>query len=888
MFWGKDGAMRGNACGACRLLAALVCLVASAAPARSDVPPAAAIVTTRCLDCHDAVAREGGLSLEGLAAEITPETAAVWTKVLHELDTERMPPPDAEQPTRAEREAAILDLEGRLAAVVQTDDDRHRTVFRRLNRDEYRNTIEDLLQLDAPGFDPAEGFPEDIRTHGFATNGESLVTSGFLTRKYLEAAEAAIGRAVHFEPRPEVQTLDLRPPFHNAPTIFYLFDEALWYSRVAKRPQPWQTLLERPGDSPLSGYVPLDEVRAGMPQPGRYRIRVHAEAKFRTADMRLPTKFPLGPEGEWEDGKPLRLQVVSGSLRGIDYTKPENEGPARFIATHQQQAERELGHWDLPDDESVWLECEAWLDAGEYPRFVFPNGVNPGNYRINHYFHENRFALLDKEALARFEDNVERGGGFTIPMWVETPRIRVMQVAIEGPLEPEWPPRSHRAIFGAEPYRSDRAEEVLHAFATKAWRRPVDKKEIAPLVALLRSAEAAGEPAEAAITRGLTGVLCSPPFLYREEQGPRLNDHELAARLSYFLAVSQPDDRLRQFATEGRLTDPAVRRAEAERLLTATTSDRFIDAFLDGWLALWKLGSMAPDRAKFRAYYDDALEPAMRQETRLVFKQLLATNGPAVALLDGDETIMNAGLARLYGIPAATFEAALGKPVEGLSATDLTPDAAGTAPSRSRQQTGFAAVSLPDHRRGGLLGQASILTLTANGVDTSPVIRGAWVLENILGTPPPPPPPNVPVIEPDIRGATTIRERLEKHRAVAACATCHALIDPPGFALESFDAIGRWRDAYTDSEKKPPVDPSGELSGASFKNVMELKRLLVERPERFARCVVEKLLVMALGRELDVADRPAIRQILARAAPDGYRLQDLIVLCCESELFAWK
>jgi hypothetical protein len=880
--------MRGFLCGARCRLTSLMCLVASAATVRADAPPAAAIVTSCCLDCHDAGTREAGLSLEGLDAAITPETAAVWMKVLHELDTERMPPPDAEQPTRVEREAAILDLEGRLATHMQAAGTGHRTVLRRLNRDEYRNTIKDLLQFDAPGFDPADSFPDEVRTHGFATNGESLVTSGFLTRKYLEAAEAAIERAVHFEPRPEEKSWDLRPPFFKDKGLFYLFDEARWYSHVTKEPQPWQTLLERPGDSPLSGYVPLDEVRAGMPQPGRYRIRVHAEAKFRTADMRLPTRFPLGPEGEWADGKPLRLQLVSGSLRGIDFNKPENEGPARFIATHQQQAERELGHWDLPDDEPVWLECEAWLDEAEYPRFVFPNGANPGNYKLNHYFHENRFALLDKEALARFEENVDRGGSMTIPMWVETPRIRVMQVTIEGPLEPEWPPRSHRAIFGAEPYRSDRAEEVLHAFATKAWRRPVNREEVAPLVTLVRSAEAAGEPGEEAITQGLVGALCSPAFLYREEKGPRLDEYELATRLSYFLAVSQPDDELRQLAAEGRLADPAVRRAAAERLLAATTSDRFIDAFLDGWLALWKLGSMAPDRAKFRAYYDDALEPAMRRETRLVFKQLLATNGPAATLLDADATLVNAGLARLYGIPTDSFEAALGQPVEGLSATDLTPDALGTAPSRSRQQTGFALVSLPDHRRGGLLGQASVLTLTANGVDTSPVIRGAWVLENILGTPPPPPPPNVPVIEPDIRGATTIRERLEKHRAVAACATCHALIDPPGFALESFDAIGRWRDTYHDTEKKPPVDPSGDLSGESFKNVAEFKRLLVERPERFARCLVEKLLVMALGRELDVADRPAIRRILARAAPDGYRLRDLVVLCCESELFAWK
>ena len=225
-----------------------------------------------------------------------------------------------------------------------------------------------------------------------------------------------------------------------------------------------------------------------------------------------------------------------------------------------------------------------------------------GNYRLNTYFRENRFALLDKEALARYEENIEKASEMTIPMWFESPRIRVMRVAIDGPLEVEWPPRSHKEIFGAEPYRSDRAEEVLHAFATRAWRRPVDREQVAPMVALVRSAESSGEPAEEAIKRGLAGVLCSPGFLYREEKGPQLDDHETASRLSYFLAVSQPDERLLQLAADHRLERPEVRRAEAERLLTAAaTSDHFLDAFLDGWLALWKLGSMAPDRAKFRA-----------------------------------------------------------------------------------------------------------------------------------------------------------------------------------------------------------------------------------------------------------------------------------------------
>jgi hypothetical protein len=268
--------------------------------------PAARIVTARCLDCHDAATKEAGLSLEGLDAAITPKNFDLWRKVLDELDTERMPPPDAERPTADERRAAVLDLEDRLAAHAKAAGARHPTVFRRLNRDEYHNTIKDLLHLDAPGFDPADGFPGDVRTHGFATNGESLVTSGFLLRRAVEAAETAIDRAVHFESRPEVQTWDLRPPFYKT-KFSYPMAEAQWYARIEKKPQPWQTLLERPGDSPLVGYVPIDDLREGVPLAGRYRIRIEAEAKFRNADMSLPTRFALGPAGEWQEGKPLRL-----------------------------------------------------------------------------------------------------------------------------------------------------------------------------------------------------------------------------------------------------------------------------------------------------------------------------------------------------------------------------------------------------------------------------------------------------------------------------------------------------------------------------------------------------------------------------------------------------
>jgi hypothetical protein len=378
-------------------------------------------------------------------------------------------------------------------------------------------------------------------------------------------------------------------------------------------------------------------------------------------------------------------------------------------------------------------------------------------------------------------------------------------------------------------------------------------------------------------------VLCAPEFLYREERSSKLDGHEIASRLSYFLWSSLPDEKLMASAAAGDLATPEARRKEAERMLADGRSYTFVREFLDGWLAMRKLGSMKPQGGGFNIYFDDNLEPAMRTESRLFFKHLLQTNGPIADFLDSDYTFVNRALAKHYGIDWKAAEPSLGKPVEGLSRDDLQPDGAGDSPSQ-----GFAKVKLTDKRRGGLLGQASVLTLTANGVDTSPVIRGTWLLENILGAPPSPPPPNVPVIEPDIRGATTLRQRLEKHRENAACAGCHRQIDPPGFALESFDAIGRWRGHYMVNSKPLPVDPSGEFNGHEFKDIIGFKQALLQRQPQFARCLVEKLLIHALGRELTAADRPAIRRIVEQAAADGYRLRDLVLLCCESELITRK
>lgn len=840
--------------------------------------------STHCLDCHDDASRQGGLSLKALGDSVTDATAIDWLRVLEQIERGTMPPAKEKQPSEEWRHRAVLALEGALASFSQSKPARDTAVLRRLNRTEYRRTLEDLLHLDLSRRDPTSEFPDDTRSHGFASDGGKLVTSSYLMRHYLTAAKDVVNRAVHFEPQPETRTSSLSAPFEKT-AGGHRHSEREWYAKRLRQPQPYQTLEYR------DSSVPLEELRDGVPVAGWYSIRVLAEAKFRYADM--DSKKMFGGTALIEPSQPHRLAMTLSTLVGVD---PANKDAVRdaLIGSYGDVVSsggRAVAIWDVPDDVTTWLECRVWLEAGQFPQLSFPNGPSASNNRITGFVKENKYTLLDKKQLAAYEE-ANLGGDWGHLIFFETPRIRLHQVEVKGPLHEQWPPASHRTIFGDTPYASAKAGEVLRAFAERAWRRPVAVADVEPILKLVQTAEKVatdvGAPpeqaAQSAITQGVRAVLCAPEFLYREEHASKLNDHEIASRLSYFLWSSLPDEKLMSRAAAGALARPEVRRKEAERMLADGRSDTFVREFLDGWLAMRKLGSMKPQGGGFGIYYDDNLEPAMRTESRLFFKRLLQTNGPIADFLTSDYTFVNRGLAKLYGIDWQTVESSLGKPVEGLTRNDLQPDGAGDSPSQ-----GFVQVKLTDKRRGGLLGQASVLTLTANGVDTSPVIRGIWLLENILGAPPAPPPPNVPVVEPDIRGATTLRQRLEKHRENAACAGCHRQIDPPGFALESFDAIGRWRGHYNPVNNTAlPVDPSGEFNGHEFKDVIGFKAALLQRQPQFARCLVEKLLIHALGRELTAADRPAIRRIVEQASANGYRLRDIVLLCCESDLIIQK
>jgi len=462
------------------------------------------------------------------------------------------------------------------------------------------------------------------------------------------------------------------------------------------------------------------------------------------------------------------------------------------------------------------------------------------------------------------------------------PGLAVQWLEIEGPLHDSWPPAGHRQLFGdlplkpvspgakvltatSEQPRVD-AQRLLSAFMRRAYRRPVTPEDVEPIAKLVFDQLDAKQGFEDAMRVGYKAILCSPDFLFFPEKRGASDDFALAARLSYFLWNSEPDDDLFKLAEQGTLSQPQHLRAQVERLLNHKKAQGFIKNFLDQWLDLRLIDFTTPDR-KLYPEFDDALRKAMVEETERFFEEVLKRDLSLTNFVDSDFAFLNERLAQHYG-------------VEGVKGPALR------------------RVALPPgSHRGGVLTQASVLKVTANGTTTSPVVRGAWVLRNILGKPPDPPPPNAGAIEPDIRGAKTIREQLDKHRNTASCSSCHVKIDPLGFALESFDVTGAWRDKYrvlsgpnlAMTRDGPKVEAESVLSdGRAFRDIDELKRLLVQDKDQLARCLTEKLLIYATGRGLSFADRAAVKEIVARDRAANYGLRSLIHEIVQSRIFLNK
>ncbi|MEM6885054.1 MAG: DUF1592 domain-containing protein, partial [Verrucomicrobiota bacterium] len=397
---------------------------------------------------------------------------------------------------------------------------------------------------------------------------------------------------------------------------------------------------------------------------------------------------------------------------------------------------------------------------------------------------------------------------------------------------------------------------LFNDFATKAFRRPVKREEVLHYVDFVTDAISSGASHEEGIKLGLKAVLASPRFLFLDEgnvetDGEYLNSFEFASRLSYAFWCSMPSDELFELAKQNRLTDEKALIKVLDNILDDPRSIAFVEHFADSWLRLDRVGSMPPARREYRHYYEDQLEAAMLKETHLFFDFIVRNDRPITDFLDANYTFVNEGLARHYGI----------EEVYG---------------------THFRQVRLDDDLgRRGILGHASVLTATANGIETSPIVRGVWVLENILGTPPSPPPPDVPAIEPDVRGAVTIREQLAKHRQIESCNNCHQKIDPWGFALESYDPIGGYREEFRGN----PIDPSSKLpNGLILNNSDDLKQALMLRRRDITKNLARKLLIYCTGRELTFRDEPELEQIVNEVARNGYGMRDLLRAVVTSDI----
>lgn len=556
-------------------------------------------------------------------------------------------------------------------------------------------------------------------------------------------------------------------------------------------------------------------------------------------------RFRISAAGVQSSGKPVTYRVDAGLM----------------LMTGRQHL---VSYFDVPADESAVVEFMDYLDARNTIR-ILPYG------------------LASAQAVDKVGADAYDGAGLAID-WIE----------VDGPLNDVWPPASHRLVFGDLPQKSapvynqsDRVEVVsedpaadahrlLLQFCRRAFRRPVTDGDVAPFLSIVQTKLNEGRSFEQAMRVGLTAVMVSPQFLFLPEKPGSLDDFAVASRLSYFLWRTMPDEELLMQAEKSQLKRPETLHAQVERMLHDPRSKEFVSDFVGQWLNLRDINFTMPGHLLYPEF-DDMLKESMVRETELFFTEVLTHDMSVTNFVASDFLMLNGRLARHYGIPD----------VDGWE---------------------FRRVSLPaDSHRGGLLTMASVLKVTANGTYTSPVMRGVWVLERILGTPPSPPPESVAGLVPDTRGATTIREQLVKHRQDEACASCHIEIDPPGFALESFDVIGGWRDRYRlagwarDAQevvlngKKMPyyngakVDPSGVLAdGRKFQNIDEFKTLLLADKDQLARALAHKLVTFSTGAAPSPVDQPQIEMIVGECRTKGYGLRSLIHAVVGSELFLNK
>lgn len=791
-----------------------------------------------CFECHDDLTQEGERNFYDLEFPITDEKGLIAVQeIIDALNLGDMPPKKAEQPDDAERAAAIAALSGEVADVYASlRSTGGQTVLRRLNEREYLNTLEDLFARRVDTFAPTSTFPTDQTAEHIDTLGDVLVTSGFLLDNYFHAADQVVEKALGPIEQPEVKEWTFKDSFRPGAEMSYSHRK-VFNNRYLCVYEVMNSANHE------GGYAGINEFSGGVHADGFYEVKVLARAMHRDSHYDPDIlKMDLS--------EPYRLGIVTGTA-------------SVGALHHPQPIEPQLAEVTLKDGEPQWYTMRIWLEKGQQPRFTFPNGM--ANCR-------SAFSKIAREYNDDWPDDDKHGGSIVEARRIvlqhgKMPHIRISEVKLRGPLYESWPPEPQRIVFGEGGFQKKNTGKILSDFATRAFRRPLEAGEMEQFNELVKTRIAAGHSPRQATLDAIKGILCSPSFLYLGEDGAEkggmLGAHDLASRLSYFLAGTMPDRELRRLADSGEILKREVLLREVDRLLDKKSLDAFLDGFLDSWLNLRALGDQPPDRQVSGEYFYDDLETAMLDEVKHFTRNLIKTNGPITDYLKSDYVWVNYPLAELYGIQ------------------DHFPDT---------DRYTFQKVSLTNSNRGGLLGMAAVHTVSANGIETSPVVRGIYILENLLGSPPPKPPDEVPELEPDTRGTTSIRDQLLKHREIKTCAACHVSIDPPGFALENFDPIGRWRSKYPDKKGKPGkgpvIDASGEATdGTTFAGVNEFKGYLMKRKDVFTQHLAERLLTYGTGRRVEALDRPSVEQVVKATKENRYGLRTMIREVVASDYF---
>ena len=882
-----------------------LCADAQANPAEAHLPEKHRIFfKAHCLDCHDSETQEGKVDLEKLPFHITTlEQAELWQKVLNALNAGEMPPEAAEQPDNMVKADFIDDLAQTMVIARKIlSDSGGKITMRRLNRREYRNTIRHLLGVDVN----VESLPVDGGPGMFDTTGSSLFLSSDQFEKYLKLGRIAID-----------EVFERQTAAGQKPTLFRVEPEEtinVENSRQIKNMEEEHERFMR-WKAGVDKAVATPENQAKIQELSRTNPRINDPARlYYSANLLAGTPDPK--DFGFRDAQRAAFSNQGGYLRKYAYFKHYAELPHNDQGAYLKLAWG-ICRFDIsPPPEKLPpgtynLRVRAGVVDGSpsYRHFIeigHPqrrNGVRAGlagfplsshqitgtisqpeivETKLDISAHTQReFAIQERQPTngkslrdAYNRDKRNNGYGTDPAIWIDW-------IELEGPLPEEETASPLQTILSKHQSHSDseaeRARAILTEFTDAAFREAKhDATFIDKLLAIFEVRRKAGNPFDDAISTPLSVILASPGFLYLNEPGNEteqreLNDRELAVRLAYFLWSAPPDQRLLDLAKRNELQQPKVLREQVERLISDSRSNEFVSGFVHQWLGMERLDFFQFDVTLHREF-DENMRAAARTEVYESFAYLLrqSQRGQIGKLLESDYVFINGLLANYYGI-------------EGVTGDE------------------FRKVKLPaDSPRGGLLGMAAIHAMGSDGIVSSPVERGAWVLRHLLNKPPPPAPPNVPQISRLEGQILTTRERLLAHQEEAQCASCHRKIDPIGFGLENFNAAGKWRneDSYRlRNEKGKPVgkgktwtiDPSGAFhKGPLFSNYYELRNLIAEREEDFARGFTEHLIEYALGRPFGFTDEDLANEIVGSAKSRQFAVSDFIHDLVQSKAFRMK